>query len=222
MNREDLKPRFQAVHPPCRAGGEGPPTLGPGGFTLLEVLLAFALLSVVLGAIYSTFFLSHKAMEGMDESLVRLQECRMVMERMGREVESLSYPEKNIGPVFKVEDRDSLGKQASRFSFQGFSPLRPGLLAISYYVEEREGKLILCKRMNSSYRTSPEEQGVELVEGLEGFLVEVRDGDRWLKTWDLSDTKKTPEEVKITLTVRLKERQISLLATARPQIGRKV
>ncbi|HEX9920792.1 MAG TPA: hypothetical protein VGB21_04780, partial [Candidatus Methylomirabilis sp.] len=78
------------------------------------------------------------------------------------------------------------------------------------------------KRMNSSYRTSPEEQGVELVEGLEGFLVEVRDGDRWLKTWDLSDTKKTPEEVKITLTVRLKERQVSLLATARPQIGRKV
>ncbi len=48
------------------------------GFTLIEMLLALALLSIVLGALYSTFFLSHRAMEGIDGGLVKLQECRRI------------------------------------------------------------------------------------------------------------------------------------------------
>jgi general secretion pathway protein J len=109
-----------------QAGESGGVAFTPEGFTLIEVLLALVLLSVILGAIYSTFILSHKAMEGMDQSLVKLQECRMAIDAIRREIESISYTPGREKTVFRIEDRDLYGKQASRFSFQTFSPLLPG------------------------------------------------------------------------------------------------
>src|SRR5208337_1291135 len=56
------------------------------GFTLIEMLLAIALLSIVLVALYSTFFLSQRAVEGAGDALVRLQEGRMAIDTLRREL----------------------------------------------------------------------------------------------------------------------------------------
>src|SRR5208337_4235385 len=58
------------------------------GFTLIEMLLAIALLSIVLVALYGTFFVSQKAIEGADDALVRLQEGRMAIDTIRRELDS--------------------------------------------------------------------------------------------------------------------------------------
>ena len=50
------------------------------GFTLLEVLIAVAILSIVLTALYGTFFMSSRAMEDMDESTTKLQESRKAID----------------------------------------------------------------------------------------------------------------------------------------------
>ncbi len=187
------------------------------GFTLLELLIAVALLSVILAAVYSTFNLSHRAMEGMDESLLSLQESRSVMDTMTREVESLSYGQSARFGVFKVEDKDLYGKQASRFTFTTFSPLVPGLSQVSYYVEEKEGKPALYKKIKPAYKTE-NVAGAELMEGIDSFSVEVRDGDKWVKTWDASGTKRALTEIRITLTVTLKGRPITLYETLKPRM----
>jgi general secretion pathway protein J len=199
-----------------------------GGFTLLELLVAFALLAIVLGAVYSTFFLSHKALAGMDDLLIRLQECRAAVDMMSREVDSAFFSG-DQNAVFKVEDRDAMGKQASRFTFQTFSPVAPGVSVISYYAAKRGGKLTLFKEMQSSvYQAkTPEQQeqaAVEMVEDIEAFQVEVREkeNDQWLKTWDASGTKKTPFEVRFTIFFSAKDRKFSISEIAAPKIGRGV
>lgn len=189
------------------------------GFTLLELLIATALLAVILAALYSSFFLSRKAIDGLDESLVKLQECRNAADVIGREAESLLYRQANTRSFFKLEDRDIYGKQASRLSFTAFSPLTYGLSAISYYVEEKDGVLTLYKKMENPYKPDGTVKGVELIENVGSFTVEVRQGDKWVKTWDTVQTGAPPAEIRITVTAMIKDRPVSIFETVRPMIG---
>jgi prepilin-type N-terminal cleavage/methylation domain-containing protein len=190
-----------------------------GGFTLLELLIATALLAIILTALYSTFFLSRKAIDGLDESLIKLQECRNVLDVIGREAESLLYLRTNSHSFFKLEDRDIYGEQTSRLSFTGFSPLTYGLSAISYYVEEKDGVLTLYKKMENPYHPDDAVKGVDLIDGIGSFGVEIKQADKWVRTWDTVETGTLPTEIRITITATIKGRPVSLFETVRPMIG---
>lgn len=191
------------------------------GFTLLEVLVAVSILSVILVAIYSTFFLSYRAMEGMDESLTRLQEARRAIDILRCELEAAYQNEQKTHTVFRIEDRDVYGRQTTQLDFTAFSALRPGLSRISYYVEEKEGKLSLLKKMESPYGRA-ETEGVEIIEDLEGFSIEAKYQDAWVGTWDAAVNKTKPGELRIGLTMRIKGHTVTLNDIAKPRIGNQV
>lgn len=193
---------------------------GRMGFTLLEILVALALLSIVLATIYSTFFLSRKAIEGVDESLLKLQECRMTIDTIGREMDSALYSPANRNSIFKIEDRDFFGKPASRVSFTSFSPLIPGLSLISYYAEEKDGVLTVYKKIRNASATGADPEAVEVIDNAEAFSVEVMYQDKWVKTWDTSETGKVPERIRVTIKIMTKDRPVTLYETAAPRIGR--
>jgi general secretion pathway protein J len=191
------------------------------GFTLLELLVAFAILTIILGAIYGTFFLSHKALDGIDDTLLKLQECRMTLDTLGREMESALYNPSDRLSTFKIEDRDLYGKQASRVVFTTFSPLTPGLSLVSYYVDENNGKLTLMKNIRSAFTPgNPEEKGVGLIDDLRAFSVEAMLKGKWVRTWDAADTSVLPEEIRVTITFTLKDKPFTLYETIDPRIGR--
>lgn len=190
------------------------------GFTLLEVLIATAILSVILASIYSTFFLSYRAMEGMDESLTKLQEARRAIDILRCELEATYQSEQDTNTFFRIEDRDVYGKQTTQLVFTTFSTLRPGLSKISYYVEEKEGKLSLFKRVESPY-SKEESGGVDIIEDLDGFTIEAKYNDAWIRTWDTTVNKANPEELRIGLTMVVKGHTITLSDIAKPRIGNK-
>jgi hypothetical protein len=182
------------------------------------------MLSIILGALYSTFFLANKAVTGLDESLLKLQESRMFLDLISREIDAALYSPDNKNSVFKVEDRDVYGKQTSRLTFTSFSPMRPGLSAISYYVEEKNGILTLYKKTGDTFssQNEPKKEPVpaELIEGIEAFTVEVNQNGSMIKTWDTAETKNVPQEIRVTITVRIKDRQVSMYDSIKPRIGR--
>ena len=189
------------------------------GFTLMEVLIAVAILSIVLAALYSTFFLSHRAIEGMDESMLKLQESRKAIDILRCELDSSYYDGKEVNTFIKIQDRDVYGKQASQISFTAFSTLRPGLSRVSYYIEDKDGKLNLLKKIGSPY-SKEETEGVDIIEDLEGFNVEAKYNDTWVKTWDTDVNKAKPEEIRIGLTMMIKGKKVTLSDIAKPRIGR--
>lgn len=191
------------------------------GFTLLELMISLVLLSVLLAAIYSVFFMSHKAINGIDDSLLKLQESRMTLDIMAREAEAAVLSSDNKD-TFRVEDRDFYGKQASRFTFTAFSPRTGGLAAVSYYVEEKKGDLILYKKMRSAFRPDDGSKGSEIIEGVSSFLVEIENSGKWLKTWDAAETKKLPDKIRLTITFKLNDRQVTIYEIASPMIGKNI
>lgn len=171
------------------------------GFTLLEVLIAFAITCIILAALYSTFFLSRRAVDAVDESLLRMQEARSVMDVMRRELESAVYISGKDYSVFKLDDRDFYGKQASQLRFASLSPSVPGISKIDYTVEEGEGGLVLRKTITSAYAASEEAKPFELMENIDSFKVEVKFNDKWVKTWDSKATNSLPDEIRISVNV---------------------
>lgn len=191
-------------------------------FTFLEVLIAVAITSIIVAALYSSFFLSRKAVDAVDDSLLRFQECRSVLDVLKREIESSLCEVNKKYTVFKLDDRDFYGKQASRLVFTTFSPLRPGLAKITYTVEEHEGKLKLTKKIDPAFGRSVETKSTDLIENLESFTVEAGYKGKWVKTWDSAMTSTTPEEIRISLMTVPKEGDspVTVSEIARPRIGK--
>ncbi|MDO8784630.1 MAG: prepilin-type N-terminal cleavage/methylation domain-containing protein [Syntrophales bacterium] len=200
----------------------------PEGFTLLELLIAFAIMSAVLTALYYTFFLSQRALVTVDESLLKLQESRSFVDTLKREIESVLYSPDNSYSVFKMDDRDFYGRQTSRLVMTSLSPLINGTARITYSVEERDGKLVITKEMAPALSQPSESRNFDLLEDVESFTMEGKYEDRWVKTWDSASAKGVPDEVRISVTLFLtnSEKQnrtgvpFSISDIAKPRIGK--
>ncbi|MEW6570052.1 MAG: prepilin-type N-terminal cleavage/methylation domain-containing protein [Nitrospirota bacterium] len=190
------------------------------GFTLIEILISIAILSTILAAVYGTFFLSHRAIEGLEESIVKMQEARKAIDILKCEIESVYYNE-NHDSLLRIEDRDFHGKPSTQLTFTAFSVLRPGLSKLFYYVEEKDGKLNLYKKIESLYREEKSE-GVDIIEDLEAFTIEAQYDDKWIRTWDTEINKAIPGEIKINLTLKMKGRTVTLFDVAKPMLGRSI
>lgn len=190
------------------------------GFTLLELLIAIAISSIILVVIYQTFFLSEKAISKYDEKTVKLEEARKLLDIMRREVEASFYNKDDNNTLFCVEDRDIFGISVSKFTFTTFSPIKSGLLKISYFVKEEDKKLVLFKRVNSAFEKNRKE--ADMIEGINSFRVEVKYKDKWVKVWDSKLAHSLPEEIKIILTIPVGNKKLPLSMVACPMIGRSI
>ena len=197
------------------------------GFTLIEVLIAIAIMAMILITLYSTFALANRALFNVDQSLVKLQEARALVDTLKREIESTFYSKDISYCVFKMDDRDFYGRQTSSLTVTSSSPLIKGLANINYAVEERNGILVITKSMVSALSQAAENNKMDLLEDIESFTLEAKYQNAWVKTWDSSLTNITPDEVKIILTMRMKNREaddknalpFSIFETARIRIG---
>jgi len=197
------------------------------GFTLIEVLITIAIMAMVLIALYSTFNLANRALFSVDQSLVKLQESRAFVDTLKREIESAFYSKDISYCVFKMDDRDFYGRQTSSLTVISSSPLIKGLANINYAVEERNGTLVITKSMVSALSQATENSRMDLLEDIESFTLQAKYQNAWVKTWDSSLSKVTPDEVKIILTIRMKSREgedknaltFSIFETARVRIG---
>jgi len=193
------------------------------GFTLIEVLIAVFLLTVILGAVYTAFFVIHDAATTTGDMVVRLQEARATMDLMRREIEAAMPQKDNIVHPIDIKDRDVFGNPASVLTFDTFASPLPGGARIMYSVSEAEdGTLSLLKRIGRVGQDMelPGEAAaeVEAVDDIVSFLVEARLRDKWERTW--REARTPPEEIRVTLTVMLHGAEVPLVFTTRPYAGK--
>ncbi len=197
------------------------------GFTLMEVLISLTLLTVVLGAVYSTFFSVLRATERFEGVSLKYHETRTALDIMRREIEGavLMNPrapeDAKNRTSFNVRDRDIFGRKASALDLTAFSFRGGKVDTISYFVKESEGKLELMKTVTPSI-SSRGSYTVGMIEDIEGFSVEISFNNKWVGTWASSDTGRLPDVVRLNIEFDDQGNKVKLTEYARPRVGREL
>lgn len=189
------------------------------GFTLIEVLVAIAILAAIATVIYSAFSGMKRSKEGIERVNDRHREGRLAMSRMVRELQSafisLHQPIPPVQPVQKTIFKGTRGSPGDRIDFASFSHRRlvensreTDQQELSYFAEpdtERSGVVNLVRRMSPRIDLYPEKGGkIEiLATDIELFKVEYLDAatGQWTDRWDTSQA--TEQVGRLPLQVRL-------------------
>lgn len=178
------------------------------GFTLLEVLIAVALLALLSGALYGTYFSVMRGSEATRERTEPLRDARMALDLLRRELSAACYAKANERLHFVVEDRDLFGSPASILDFTAFTVPRSGsvpssdVMTVRYRpVRDEDERLILSRESRDLYleaKTLP----YPFTGEIQGFLVECYDGSVWVKSWDTRLNGVLPKAVRVTLQLK--------------------
>jgi len=206
------------------------------GFTLIEVLISLTLLTIILGAVYSSFFTVHRAIDRFNGVSLKYHEARTALDIMRREIEGAFLknpqspdPASGNKTAFIIEDRDIFGKPASRLHLTSFSFKGSGIGTILYYAEQKDETINLIKAESSLITSqtgrqtkaiSGNAQALEIMEGIEGFTVEALYKNQWIKTWDTSQIQNIPEIVRLSIEFDDKGNRVKLVEYARPMVGK--
>ncbi|RJQ50360.1 MAG: prepilin-type N-terminal cleavage/methylation domain-containing protein [Nitrospiraceae bacterium] len=203
------------------------------GFTLLEVLISLTLLTIVLGAVYSSFFSAQRAFERFNTVSLKYHEARTALDIMRREIEAAILEDSDSGDQnvqkkdiinsteFVMKDRDVMGKNSSELALTSLSFKGNAVTTSSYYTEEKDGKMNLIKK-EAPLGSQSAGYTMEMIDGIEGFTVETFFNARWVKTWDTKNTGSLPEVVRIGIEFDDNGKKVRLVEYARPRIGKKL
>lgn len=183
---------------------------GSGGFTLIEVLVALALVSAIIAALYGSFFSVLRGRDAIDSSLERSREVGRFLDTFTKEVSSAFYKDGNKASLLIGENRDSSGRPASSIVFTAFTypVIKEGasggdLLAVRYFTEtDRGGKMTLYKEAWDAYRGEKLSMKLPVIEEIEGFEVSFLSGNGWAKAWDTSLEKRLPTAIKAVVAIK--------------------
>jgi len=204
------------------------------GFTLLELLVAMAIMVILTAALYGTYFSVMRGRESAAAGMESRRELRGTLDLLRTEIAAAYFHTATTAATaagkanplkFVVEDRDIFGKPTSILNFTCIVPPRGGSLPcsdqreVTYRVVERDKKLVLTRQEKELYSNAKPAEYPQMEE-LEGFLVECENSGKWVKTWDTVSNANGRLPTAVRITIRLKEGDgfTSFSAIATPKV----
>jgi general secretion pathway protein J len=208
------------------------------GFTLVEVMIAAAILALIVSMLYVAFAWSVKTMEIGMEGGEAYRKARVILYRMAQEISCAMLSSDQEDPdaqyAFIGEDKVEDGMPQDTLSFISTAlPLKGpsrGVKGVGYYLapDPASDKLSLLMKEDTTPalgdRAEERAGGMLLAEGIEGldFTYSDSQGREW-KRWDTTTpvfARKLPQLVKISIFFKDdKGEPLSLTTTAHIPLG---
>jgi type II secretory pathway pseudopilin PulG len=168
------------------------PRAGKAGaaFTLVELVVSAALMSIVLGASYACLQAGFEARRLVEPRADAFQTARVALDLLAADLRAACPLHK--GPPFLGMPRRIGDLQADNLDFatHHFTPSKPNqgdYCSVSWFVERdpATGEAHLLRRRNPTLAFAPLSGGSreEIAHGVRGFTVEYYDGFDWFDTW---------------------------------------
>jgi prepilin-type N-terminal cleavage/methylation domain-containing protein len=196
------------------------------GFTLIEILIAVAIIVMIVSMVYGSYFATSKSAETCKAKITLSQQGRKVLQQIARQIRcsyadeseertdlagTISRDKRPISenPIdyFKGAPDDLNGEILSLVTTKGlfYGPDQAkGLFDITYKFDKSSGTFFLSQRR--FVHTPPElvEQRSwrPLLRNVECVELAFFDGQQWLTKWDFKQKKKLPCAVKIGITCK--------------------
>lgn len=191
------------------------------GFTLIEVLLAVFIASIVMAVLYASFFQIIKAKDKVEEELELYHEARVIFSKMTRDIVT-AFPRGSVNSDSSSSVSDFfIGSQENNFSTLTFTSLsrtpapdskESDQTEISYYLEPTEDDPELFALMRRDDPTIGTDEGgsqYPISERIVGFTVSYL-GEEYLTSenqelafeWNSSETSSLPTAVNVNIVLR--------------------
>ena len=200
------------------------------GFTLLEVLVASAILSLLLAALYGVFSRTLASQRLAEERADRSRSARIVLLRMGEDLQA-SLPLTRENSHFNGETRRANAFPEGTLSFVSFAhtPVSSAgresdLNEVGYALfpdPEAPGSYYLMRRVDldpgvtdPGADQSPNREAYPLLSRVRGLRLRFFDGRAWREEWGQDDTRaKLPRAVEATLYVQGSHGEVTEFST---------
>lgn len=184
------------------------------GFTLLEVLLAITILSVIVAAVYGSFSTAGSSIERAEELRDRTDRARALISRLTNDITNACYVA-GMNETFLVGRKAEGDLEGQRFDSIHLTTLtnwrRPDskeleLWEVGYFFQDRpsdNARVLLRREKRELSREVPPLEGgtdYELTDTVQGLLLRYADGSKWTDEWDTRKQGRLPKAVEVVLS----------------------
>lgn len=191
------------------------------GFSLIELLIAIAILSAITSLLYGSFAALKRSKDGLSRLQDRQREARLAMSRVTRELQSAYLsahaPLNQSLVVQKTLFKGERGTPADRVDFTAFANRRldrnshvSDQCELSYFGSpnpDGSGTIDLVRRIDTEIDLEPDKGGrIEvLATDIDLFDLEYLDAQtgQWQETWDTSQATGQPDRLPLQVRVIL-------------------
>jgi general secretion pathway protein J len=185
------------------------------GFTLVEVLLAISIASILLLTVYGVFSGSSEAKQLVEQRSEAAHLGRVIFARIGRELLGLSLNAKTEIPVL-VGGRNDRNEPFLEMATNVSEGREQGLQSISYRlaIAEQDDKILWRGSTPALLHADPWPEQ-RLTREITEMTLRFYDGSNWREEWD-SRQDGRPRLVELTLQVRSGEETLPLHTVFQP------
>jgi general secretion pathway protein J len=177
------------------------------GFTLIEVLLAILIGSLVLTSVYGIFSSVSRARNRLETEGELYHQARIFYDRIGGELSSLRISPLGKEAVFS-SGQTSAGDFFLEFNTELVSPLLQeygGISRVRYELQQEEGSIHLLRSEKVLLADMAASEPLLFIAGINTFQVRYFSQGRWQESWS---GKAPPQMVEITLELKVDDRLI--------------
>jgi general secretion pathway protein J len=183
-------------------------------FTLLEMLVALALVSVIAGALYGSLHVAFKARESAEAAVEPVRRAELTITLIRGDVESVLPPTGLLAAEFVGEDAtDAGGRDADTLVLHSSANIpaadRPAcdirMVELSCEPDDTGKDNLIVRRITTRLLAPETAEPVEevLCRNVEAFNLRYFDGSGWVESWNSSSAGNAlPEAVEVTIAMR--------------------
>ncbi len=190
-------------------------------FTLLELILAMALMSVLAGSLYASLSIGFKAKRSAEAAVQPVRKAQLVMELLSHDIEAALPPTGILAGEFNgIDEEDSTGFDCDRLLFysSAHEPREEETACDIIKIElalvtlSDTNERVLVRRITTNLLAprvlEPKEE--ILCRGIISFNLRYFDGFDWLDNWDsVLQGDLLPQAVEVSLEVKRQEKGMS-------------
>ncbi|MGD2095455.1 MAG: type II secretion system protein GspJ [Phycisphaerales bacterium] len=199
------------------------PDRSAAGFTLVEILVAVAIIATIVSMVYGSYFATAKSTEAYKAKMTVSSQTRKVLTQMARQIRcSYISKEKKLSSSDKTDTQSKIKLNDKTIKYFHCEPdihgnktlhlvttnrlycqetQKEGLFDIIYKFDKYNGILYLSqKRLAGSSEELKDERNYRpILESIERLELEFFDGNQWLSEWRFEQKKELPSAVKISI-----------------------